>query len=114
MHDTYADVIFISPGLLFPLSISAVAVQGYYSQLSALPRSASARVRVRVKLGVRFRLLTLGVVKLGISRSRCFAVFTSAEYRTSPRTNFSVPVAYCCIHSIQIGLLQQCPVWTPC
>jgi len=41
---------------------------------------------------------------------RCF---TSAAYRTSPGTNFSVPVAYCCARSFPIGLVQQCPVWTP-
>jgi len=42
---------------------------------------------------------------------RCF---TSAAYRTSPSTKFSVPVAYCCTRSFPIGLLQQCPVWTSC
>jgi len=39
--------------------------------------------------------------------------FTSAAYRTSPGTNFSVPVAHCCTRSFPIGLLQQCPVWLP-
>ena len=38
----------------------------------------------------------------------------SAAYRTSPGNNFSVPVAHCCTRSFPIGLLQQCPVWTPC
>ena len=42
---------------------------------------------------------------------RCF---TSAAYRTSLSTNFSVPVAYCCTRSFLIRLLQQCPVWTSC
>jgi len=32
----------------------------------------------------------------------------------SPGTNFSVAVAYCCTRFFLIGLLQQCPVWTPC
>ena len=38
---------------------------------------------------------------------------TSAAYRTSPSINFSVSVAHFCTRSFPIGLLQQCPVWTP-
>ena len=34
----------------------------------------------------------------------------SAAYRTSPSTNLSVPVAYCCTRSFPIGLLQHRPV----